>query len=472
MRRRLFWTIAGVAAVTGLLVLAGSAFAYQRAAVEATYREMRQSSQEAVAIIEETLERAERRPGAAQELFRLLQGEQLGPLLGRIRRTAGGSDIAFAVIPANGDPRFSSDLFHRVDLDQDTLDSGTQFTRSSTGELVVITPTEISVRNTDVTLLVALAREAPIVRLADQFGGMLLIIVGIGLLSALLARLLSRSVANRLEPLAAASRDLADGDLSARVPDLEDPELNEVASAFNEMAEELEASQVRERDFILGIGHDLRTPLTTIGGYAEALEAGEFDLGDIERIGGVLGVQSRQLSRLIEDLSTLAHMEQPEFSLRTEEVDVGAHVREVVEGFGRHAKEIGVKLSIETAEGLVLETDPDRVGQIAQNLVENAMRYTPETGIVTVVVREQGPACVIEVADTGIGITPEDLPHIFDRHYVGKQRQLRNEGSGLGLSIVKGLVEQMGGEVTAQSVPGKGTTITVSLSGAGAAAPT
>ncbi|MEE8407682.1 MAG: hypothetical protein V3S32_11100, partial [Acidimicrobiia bacterium] len=200
MRRRLFWTIAGVAAVTGLLVLAGSAFASQRAAVEATYREMAQSSREAVAIIEDTLERVERRPGAAQELFRLLQGEQVGPLLGRIRRAAGGSDIAFAVIPANGDPRFSSDLFHRVDLDQDTLDSGTQFTRSSTGELVVITPTEISVRNTDVTLLVALAREAPIVRLADQFGGMLLIIVGIGLLSALLARLLSRSVANRLEP--------------------------------------------------------------------------------------------------------------------------------------------------------------------------------------------------------------------------------------------------------------------------------
>ncbi len=472
MRRRLFWTIAGVAAVTGLLVLAGSTFASQRAAVEATYREMAQSSREAVAIIQETVERTEGRPRATQELFRLLQGEQVGPLLGRIRRTAGGSDLAFAVFPANGDPRFSSDLFHRVDLDQDTLDSGTQFTRSSTGELVVITPTEISVRNTDVTLLVALAREAPIVRLADQFGGMLLIIVGIGLLSALLARLLSRSVANRLEPLAAASRGLADGDLSARVPDLEDPELNEVASAFNEMAEELEASQVRERDFILGIGHDLRTPLTTIGGYAEALEAGEFDPGDIERIGGVLGVQSRQLSRLIEDLSTLAHMEQPEFSLRTEEVDVGAHVREVVEGFGRHAKEIGVRLSIETAEGLVLDTDPDRVGQIAQNLVENAMRYTPETGTVTVVVHQEDSAVVIEVADTGIGITPEDLPHIFDRHYVGKQRQLRNEGSGLGLSIVKGLVEQMGGEVSAQSAPGKGTTITVSLPGAGAVAPT
>jgi signal transduction histidine kinase len=464
MRRRLFWTIAGVAAVTGLLVLAGSAFAYQRAAVEATYREMRQSSQEAAAIIEDEIERAERRPGAVQELFRLLQGEQLGPRLGRIRRTAGGSDIAFAVIPEDGDVRFSNDLFTRVDLDHEILESGTtQFTRSNSGELVVVTPTEISVRNTDLTLLVGLAREAPIVRLADQFRGILVIIVGIGVLSAVLARLMSRSVANRLEPLAAASRDLADGDLSVRVPDLEDPELDGVAAAFNEMAQELEASQIRERDFILGIGHDLKTPLTTIGGYAEALEAGEVDPEEIERIGGVLGVQSRQLGRLIEDLSTLARLEQPEFSLRTEQVDVGAHVKEVVEGFSRHAKEIGVKLSVEAFEGLVLETDPDRLGQISQNLVENAMRYTPETGSVTVVVRAEGSAGVIEVADTGVGITPEDLPHIFDRHYVGKQRQLRNEGSGLGLSIVQGLVEQMGGEVTAESRPGKGTTITVRL---------
>ena len=156
--------------MTGLLVLAGSAIASQRAAVDATYREMQQSSQEAAAIIVETIERAERRPGAAQELFRLLEGDQLGPRLGRIRRTAGGSVMAFALIPQDGAARFSSDLFTRVRLDQETLDSGaTQFTRSSTGELVVITPTEISVRDVDATLLVGLAREAPVVRLADQF---------------------------------------------------------------------------------------------------------------------------------------------------------------------------------------------------------------------------------------------------------------------------------------------------------------
>jgi two-component system sensor histidine kinase BaeS len=453
-----------VAAITGLLVLAGSAIASQRAAVDATYREMQQSSQEAAAIIVETIERAERRPGAAQELFRLLEGDQLGPRLGRIRRTAGGSVMAFALIPQDGAARFSSDLFTRVRLDQETLDSGgTQFTRSSTGELVVITPTEISVRDVDATLLVGLAREAPVVRLADQFRGMLVIVVGIGVLSALLARVLSSSVAKRLEPLAEASRELAAGDLTVRVPDLEDPELDEVASAFNDMAEELESTRSREREFILGVGHDLRTPLTTIGGYAEALEAGDFDADEIERIGAVLGVQSRQLGRLIEDLSTLARLEQPEFSLRTEQVDVGAHVGEVVEGFRRHAEEIGVRLVIATDDAVVIETDPDRLGQIAQNLVENAMRYTPETGTVSVVVSGENDGAVVEVSDNGSGIAPEELPHIFDRHFAGKQRQVRNEGSGLGLSIVAGLVDQMGGDVAATSTPGKGTTITVRL---------
>ncbi len=464
MRRRLFWTIAGVAAITGLLVLAGSVFASQRAAVDATYREMKQSSQEAAAIIVETIERAERRPGAVQELFRLLEGDQLGPRLGRIRRTAGGSVIAFAVIPQDCEARFSSDLFTRVEFNQEILDSGdTQFTRSSSGELVVITPTEVSVRGVGATLLVGLAREAPVVRLADQFRGMLVIVVGIGALSALLARVLSSSVAKRLEPLAAASRDLADGDMSVRVPDLEDPELDEVASAFNDMAEELESTRRREREFILGVGHDLRTPLTTIGGYAEALEAGEVDAREIERIGTVLGVQSRQLGRLIEDLSTLARLEQPEFSLRTERVDVGAHVGEVVEGFRRHAGEIGVNLVIVSDDDVVVETDPDRLGQITQNLVENAMRFTPETGTVSVVVSGEKRGAAVEVSDTGSGIGPGDLPHIFDRHFAGKQRQVRNEGSGLGLSIVEGLVHQMGGEVTARSTPGEGTTITVRL---------
>lgn len=462
MRRRLFWAIVGVAGVTGLLVLLGSIFASQRAAVDATYREMKQSSDEAVLIIQDAVHRAEIRPGAVVELFRLVEGD-LGPLLARIRRTAGGSEIAFAV-QTEGALRSTSPLFERISLDSALLGEGsTQFTKSTQDELVVVTPTPVPVRGQEVTILVALARDAPVVRLSDQGRGLLLLVVGVGLLAAFSARVQANKVAARLEPLAVASRELADGDMSARVPGLGDPELDEVASAFNEMASDLENAREREREFILGVGHDLRTPLTTIAGYAEALESGDVASDDLARIGAVLGVQSRQLSRLIEDLSTLARLEQPQFSLRTEQVDVGAHVSEIVEGFRRHAVEVGVNLDLDIQKDVVIETDPDRLGQIAQNLVENALRFTPETGTVSVSVHGDEASAGLTVSDTGSGIAEEDLPQVFDRHFVGARRQIRNEGSGLGLSIVKGLVEGLGGEVAAESTVGHGTTIRIKL---------
>lgn len=467
MRRRLFWTIFAVASLTGLLTLVGVTIATQRAAIDATFRELTNSANEAVAVIDEAVDAVGERPGAVRDLFRLLEGDRVGPFLTRLQRTAGGSELALGVITPDGNFVSNSALFDRVDLAEDRLLLGEiQRTRSDTNDLVIVAPTIVPVTpQLDATLVVALAREAPVIRLADQMGGLLLILAGLGMVAALIARLLSTQMARRLDPLAAAARNLADGDLTTRVPDLGDPELDDVATAFNEMASELETSREREREFILGVGHDLRTPLTTIRGYAEALELGRFGADEIAKIGGVLSVQSRQLSRLIEDLTMLARLDQAEFSLREESVDVGAHVREIAEGFRERADEVGVLLEIEAESGVQISTDPDRLGQIAQNLVENALRYTPETGSVSVAVRSDEGDAVIEVSDTGTGIEPGDLPHIFDRHYVGGHRTVRKEGSGLGLSIVKGLVERMGGQVAADSKPGRGTTITVRLEG-------
>lgn len=464
MRRRLFWTIAGVAGVTGLLVLAASVFSSQRAAVDATYRELQVTAEEAVTIIHEFIEEQGQRPVAVLEIIRLVEDDELTSLFGRIRRAAGGSEIGVGVISDDGRLRSNAPLFQRIDLAGETVATGrTDRTESETGELVVVTPTLVRVGGVDVTLLVAIAREAPIVRLRDQGPSLVFLVAGIAALAAIGARLLSAQLARRLEPLATASRRVATGDMEARVETTGDPDLDEVAGAFNEMASELEATRSREREFLLGVGHDLRTPLTTITGYAEALEAGDLSDDELARIGAVLGVQSRQLGRLIDDLSTLARLEQAEFSLRKEEVDVGAHVTEVVEGFTRRAAELGLKMEVEADTGVIMETDPDRLGQIAQNLVENALRHTPEPGSVTVRVHEDGDNVVIAVVDSGAGISPEDLPHVFNRYFVGRRRSLRNEGTGLGLSIVKGLVERMGGAVSAESTPGRGTSITVRL---------
>ena len=328
MRRRLFWTINGVAALTGLLVLIGAAVATQRAAIDATQRELTKSSAEVVSVINDTVQAAERRPGAVFEIFRHLEGE-LGPVLGRIRRSAGSSDLAFAAVAPDGSIRTSADLFARLSVDPATLAPGeSRFVTSSNDELVMLTATSVPVGNTEITLVVALAREAPVVRLSDLGLGLGVVGLGMILISAALARLLSNQIVSRLEPLSGASRRLAEGDLSVRVPPLGDPDLDQLGESFNEMASEIEATRDREREFILGVGHDLRTPLTTIAGYAEALEAEDLDPEDVARIGGVLGTQSRQLGRLIEDLSLLARLEQPEFSLRRERVDVGAHVSE------------------------------------------------------------------------------------------------------------------------------------------------
>lgn len=462
VRRRLFWTIAGVAAVTGLLVLAASIYTSHRAAIEATYRELEVSAKEAVSVIHDVTEGS--RPTAILDVIRLFDtDDEVNTLFARIRRTAGGSEIGVAVLSTRG-VQSNAAVFQRIDLRDSVIKGETYHTNSYNGELVVVTPTVVQVGGAEVTLLVALAREAPIVRLGDQVPGLVLAMAGIAALAGIGARLLSSQLANRLEPLAEASRRVAAGDMKARVPDIGDPDLDQVASAFNDMASELEAARDREREFILGVGHDLRTPLTTIGGYAEALEAGELSDEELARIGGVLSVQSRQLGRLIDDLSTLARLEQAEFSLRSEEVDVGAHVSEVIEGFERRASELGVKVSVEAPSGIYLETDPDRLGQIAQNLMENALRHTPEAGSVSVSVGEEEDHVAITVADTGVGISEEDMPHVFDRHFVGRKRSVHKEGTGLGLSIVKGLVDRMSGSVAASSRPGRGTTITVKLS--------
>lgn len=464
MRRRLFWTIAGVAAATALLVLAASVFTSRKAAIDATYRELEVSANEAVSVIHDATEG--RRPTAIFEVIRLFDTDsEVNTLFARIRRTAGGSEIGVAVVSTEGGVQSNAAVFDRISLQGASVNAGqTSRTTSDTGELVVVTPTVLAVGGVEVTLLVALAREAPIVRVGDQVPGLVLMMAGIALLAGLGARLLSIQLANRLKPLAAASRRVASGDMKARVPDVGDPDLDQVGRAFNDMAAELESARQREREFILGVGHDLRTPLTTIGGYAEALEAGELSAVELSRIGGVLGFQSRQLGRLIDDLSTLARLEQAEFSLRSERVDVGAHVAEVIEGFERRAAELGVKVAVDAPPGIDLETDPDRLGQIAQNLMENALRHTPEAGSVDVTVSETDDQVVITVADTGVGIGEEDLPHVFDRHFVGRKRSVHKEGTGLGLSIVKGLVDRMGGSVEATSRPGKGTTITVRIS--------
>ena len=278
------------------------------------------------------------------------------------------------------------------------------------------------------------------------------------------ARSLSRWLGSRLSVLSDAAHNLAEGDLTARANQEGADEIADLAHSFNLMASRLQEGQSREQEFLMSVGHDLRTPLTTIGGYAEALDEGDLEDQETRRIARVLSRETDRLRRLVGDLMLLARLEAREFDLRPEPVDVAAHLTEIAESFGKRAEESRIGFDVQIEETGILVTDPDRLAQIVTNLTENALRYTPEAGRVVLSVSAQDETIEVVVADTGSGIDHDDLPRVFERFFVARRyRRARPEGSGLGLAIVKQLVDAMGGTVKVESEVGTGTKFTVSI---------
>jgi two-component system sensor histidine kinase BaeS len=275
-------------------------------------------------------------------------------------------------------------------------------------------------------------------------------------LAAVVSFLVAGSIVRPIRRVAEASRSLAEGASPEPVPTEGSEELASLARAFNEMAAQLATSREAERNFLLSVSHELKTPLTAIRGYAEGLGDGAFEP---ETAAATILLEARRLERLVRDLLDLARMNRREFNVRREPVDLAGTAREVVARHESAAHEFGVELRAEGAETWV-EADQDRVLQVASNLVENALRETPRSGSVWVRV-EPGR---LHVADTGPGLTPEDVPRAFDRFFLydkyGKERPV---GSGLGLAIVKQLALAMGGGVFVVSEPGAGATFTVTF---------
>jgi two-component system sensor histidine kinase BaeS len=275
-------------------------------------------------------------------------------------------------------------------------------------------------------------------------------------LAAVLSLVVARSIARPIRRVAAATRALAADESHDPLPTGGTTELASLAQAFNRMTEQLAASREAERNFLLSVSHELKTPLTAIRGYSEGLADGAFGPEEAARI---ISLEAGRLERLVRDLLDLARMNRSEFSVRSEPVDLAEVAREAVRRHEASAREFDVALTAHGDETWV-EADADRVVQVASNLVENALRETPAGGSVTVRAEEPGR---LVVADTGPGIPPGDVPFAFERFYlydkIGKDRPV---GSGLGLAIVKQLATAMGGDVSVQSGVG-GTTFEVSL---------
>jgi signal transduction histidine kinase len=292
---------------------------------------------------------------------------------------------------------------------------------------------------------------------------LLLAILGAGGLALLMTLALSRSILRPVDALREAARRMGAGDLSQRVDMQAKGEVGELAKAFNSMADNLERLELLRRTMVTDIAHELRTPLSNVRGYLEAIQDGMVQ--PMPEVINSLHEEAMLLNRLVNDLQELALAEAGKLKIETQPLDTRQMVLRAAGREQQNASQKKLRLRTELpAELPPVCADPERLGQILHNLLDNAIQHTPEGGEIAITAERQAGFIEIRVQDTGSGIAAEHLPYIFERFYRADQSRSRTTGgAGLGLAIVKQLVEAQGGEVSAYSKVGQGTTISFSL---------
>ena len=267
-----------------------------------------------------------------------------------------------------------------------------------------------------------------------------------------------------LSPLQAVSRStrkLAEGAYDQRIDPPAEPELAALANDVNALAATLQTTEQRRVRLISEVAHELRTPLSTIEGYLEGLLDGVFQPS--EEIYAASGREVRRLKRLANDLSELSRAEEGTQPLALETVDLVALANEVSGNLETQAQAKDIDLTVRAAsQSIAVYVDRDRITQVLTNIVGNALTYTDPGGRVTVTVHTQGQSAIVEVADTGRGLTPEQLSVVFERFY--RADHTGPGGSGIGLTIAQAITRRHGGDINATSSgPGKGSTFTLTL---------
>jgi two-component system, OmpR family, sensor histidine kinase BaeS len=279
----------------------------------------------------------------------------------------------------------------------------------------------------------------------------------------LLGIVLARALTQPIRALTTAIRAVAAGDLKQNVEVRSKDELGELAAAFNQMSAELDRLLKARRQMTADIAHDLRNPLTVIGGYIESIHDGVLKPTP-ERLDAIQA-EVQHLERLVEDLRTLSQADAGELILNREPVSMPALLEGATQSYRPLADKQGIQLHIEAEDGLPeVQADPNRLARVLGNLISNSLRYTPTGGEITLKAAMQGTQHVrLSVSDNGKGIQPEALPYVFDRLYRADPARSHSEESGLGLAIARSIVEAHGGTISAESVPGKGTSMTIVL---------
>ncbi len=285
------------------------------------------------------------------------------------------------------------------------------------------------------------------------------------ILSVILGRRTWTHVAHPLADVMTAADAVAEGDLSARVEERGSGDFARLARSFNRMVVELDRADQQRRNLTADVAHELRTPLHIIQGNLEGIIDGVYAPTE-DHITATLD-ETRSLARLIEDLRTLSLAESGQLPLICESVDLYDLMADVCTSFSGQAETAGVDLAldIQSDRSLLVWGDVGRLDQVLSNLVANALRYTPHGGRIEIAAGSLDGGVWIRVADTGVGISAEDLPYIFDRFWKGDRSRTRADGagSGLGLAIARQLVHAHGGTIEASSTVGQGTAFRIEL---------